>query len=244
VVLGPVNRFFARYAKRFFNTFGFDVVRLSNKPQTTWLGLRSQHFDTILDVGANTGQFARLATHWFPKAHLICFEPLPGPFLELQQWAESVNAQIDVHNLAIGAESGTVMMHQHSSSSPSSSLLASTDDQLERYPETREQCETPVELTTLDAAIKNNYGNLSGRTLVKMDVQGYEELVIAGATSVLSKAEACILEVIQDPMYEQQATFDSVYRKLTELGLRYAGNLDQQYAEDGRVVWLDAVFIR
>ena len=85
---------------------------------------------------------------------------------------------------------------------------------------------------------------MEGRTLVKMDVQGYEEQVIAGATSVLTHADACILEVIQDPMYEHQATFDGVYQQLTKLGLRYAGNLDQQYADDGRVIWLDAVFIR
>jgi hypothetical protein len=52
------------------------------------------------------------------------------------------------------------------------------------------------------------------------------------------------LEVCLDPLYEEQAKFLEIAQLLQEAKFRYAGNLDQVYGEDGRVVFLDAVFLR
>ena len=41
--------------------------------------LGQQDFDTIIDVGANKGKFTVYARRRWPKARLICFEPLPVP---------------------------------------------------------------------------------------------------------------------------------------------------------------------
>ncbi|MEL7364229.1 MAG: FkbM family methyltransferase, partial [Bacteroidota bacterium] len=38
------------------------------------LGLRPK---TVIDVGANIGQFARAAAETFPEARVVAFEPLP-----------------------------------------------------------------------------------------------------------------------------------------------------------------------
>lgn len=47
-----------------------------------------------------------------------------------------------------------------------------------------------------------------------------------------------------DPLYEGQADFFGLAGLLQKSGFRYAGNLDQAYGEDGRVVYFDAVFVR
>ena len=41
--------------------------------------LGREHFATVIDVGANKGQFAIDARQRWPQARLICFEPLPAP---------------------------------------------------------------------------------------------------------------------------------------------------------------------
>src|SRR2546421_11011514 len=55
-----------------------------------YLGLRQpwlqrRGFRTVVDIGANTGQFALPARAAFPRATLHCFEPLPDCFSQLQQ---------------------------------------------------------------------------------------------------------------------------------------------------------------
>ena len=44
------------------------------------LSPRERPFRTIMDVGSNTGQFAKKISKIFPKAKLFCFEPLPEPY--------------------------------------------------------------------------------------------------------------------------------------------------------------------
>jgi hypothetical protein len=41
--------------------------------------LGHDRFATVIDVGANKGQFAVYARTRWPSARLICFEPLPAP---------------------------------------------------------------------------------------------------------------------------------------------------------------------
>ena len=59
--------------------FGVDVVRQRNSPRHTWLALGERPFRTIIDIGANRGQFAMEARRRFPAATIHALEPLPGP---------------------------------------------------------------------------------------------------------------------------------------------------------------------
>ncbi len=80
--------------------------------------------------------------------------------------------------------------------------------------------------------------------LENRDVQGYENRVIKGGTETLQKARACILEVCLDQLYEKQATFEDIVILLFDLGFRYVGNLEQTYADDGHVIYVDSVFTK
>ena len=77
-----------KITKKLFNIVGADVIRLKNSPKHTLLGLRNLPINSIIDVGANKGQFAKYISAFFPKAHLYSFEPLPEPYEELNRWAE------------------------------------------------------------------------------------------------------------------------------------------------------------
>lgn len=144
--------------------------------------------------------------------------------------------------MAIGDEEGEIGMYAHVDFSPSSSLLATTDVCTKQYPFTRAQEEVLVKLTTLDTQLRATA--LKRDVLVKMDVQGYEDRVIRGGGEILAKAAACILEVSLDKLYDGQPDFKELVLLLDRLQYRYAGNLEQSYAEDGHVIYFDAVFIR
>lgn len=194
--------------------------------------------------GANEGQFARMASEFFPRAKLYCFEPLERPYRKLAAWAETQNGRVECFNLALGDHEGVVEMHLHEEHTPSSSLLAATAQCHELYPQTRAESMAKVRLATLDQALKDHLDHMPREIFLKLDVQGFEDRVLRGAGRVLAVCKAVLLEVCLDPLYEGQADFHGLTQLLHEAGFRYAGNFDQAYGEDGRVVYLDALFAR
>lgn len=235
---------FTSLIRRAANALGIDILRLHSSPSRTLLGLTQMNFGSVIDVGANEGQFARVVSDFFPKAELFCFEPLGDPFRKLSLWTATQNRQVECFNLALGDNEGEVEMHLHENHTPSSSLLAATEQNHRLYPQTRAERITRVRLTTLDQALRDHLETMRRDILLKLDVQGFEDRVLRGAERVLAECRACILEVCLDPLYEGQADFYGLTQLLSKAGFRYAGNLDQVYAGDGRVVYLDAVFVR
>jgi len=222
---------------------GLYVQRQSNNPTSNLLGLKTFGLRSVLDVGAHAGQFARFARRSFPGAALYCFEPLPAPFAQLSAWARTVS---DVHplNLALGDHEHSAKMFVHTQHSYSSSLLKSTELSSQLFPMTAAQQETTILVKRLDDVAPTLAPALSGPTLIKLDVQGFEGRVIRGGQETFKRAQACIAEVSLDTLYEQQSTFKEIFDALYALGFEYAGNFDQIYATDGHVIYLDAVFRR
>lgn len=223
---------------------GLDLLRIKNSPRLSLLGLKGRPFRTILDVGANIGQFARQMRQLFPAAQIHSFEPLPEAFAALDQWAATQNGKVSVYNLAIGNETSEIYMHLHKDHSPSSSILTTTELAHELYPFTSAKSQICVQQTTLDAVLGNQCDDFQPDLLIKLDVQGFEDRVIDGGSKVMAKASACILEVSLDTLYDGQAEFHKLVNQLHSLGLRYVGNLHQTYADDGHCIFLDAVFQR
>ncbi len=230
--------------KKIINNLGFEIVKLKNSPQHSFLGLKSLPIKTILDVGANQGQFAEWVIDKFPEAKLYCFEPLPNPYEKLEAWAKTQNDRVVPLNWAIGDEEGQVSMFYHTDHSTSSSLLPSTELIGELYPFTKEQKEVKVDLLTLDHAVEKIDGVFDDDIMIKLDVQGFEDRVIRGGTKIFKKAKICIIEVSLEELYEGQANFKDLSFMLYDLGFSYAGNLDQKYEGEGTCVSLDAVFIK
>ena len=54
-----------------FHRLGLDIIRIKNSPKQTLCGLRSLPIQTVIDVGANTGQFARQISQVFHKPTCI-----------------------------------------------------------------------------------------------------------------------------------------------------------------------------
>ncbi len=222
---------------------GFDIIHWKNSPSLSLLGLHKMKIRTIIDVGANTGQFAQSISQPFPSAKLYCFEPLPGPYSNLSEWADRQKGRVVAFNLALGDEEKEIDMFLHETHTPSSSILHTTKINDRQYPFTKKQSKICVRQTTLDSAFNSEDFELEPDILIKVDVQGYENRVIAGGRSTFTAASACILEICIDHLYEGQADFEELFLMLRDLNYQYAGNLSQVYGDDGHCVYIDALFI-
>src|SRR5208282_6233813 len=66
--------------------------------------------ETIVDIGANRGQFALCARRLFPKARIFSFEPQQIPAAVYRR-VFNKDADARLFNVAIASESGTASMH-------------------------------------------------------------------------------------------------------------------------------------
>lgn len=222
---------------------GFHVVRNYQNPAHTLMGLPHDSFGTVLDVGANSGQFARAMYRRFPKATFHCFEPTPAAFLELAAWAGRQKRVNAVH-IALGDKADTVEMNLHTQHTTSSSLLPTSEHCKELYPFTTAQTRVSVEMKRLDDYVLGLSSPLVPGVLLKIDVQGFELKVLYGAVQVLSQTNACIIEVSLDELYLGQARFEQIVAFMDANDFRYAGNFNQAFGADGHVISLDALFMR
>ena len=225
------------------NRRGFQIVPISQHPATNFMNLRSLGIDTVLDIGANAGQFATRIHEVLPRATVHSFEPLPGVFPLLEETFRREGIPGKCHPFALGNENKTEVMHLHVDHSPSSSILPTTEHHRgfdQRTVETREET---IEIRRLDDILPSLALPAGSRTLIKMDVQGFEKNVILGGMVTFGRAKAVLSEISLDPLYVGQPSFDELHGIFTGLGFRYAGNYDQWQQDDGRIVCVDALYL-
>lgn len=236
---------FQHTLKMALRQLGFDVRRMKNVPAETFLGLGKLPIDCILDVGANVGQFARYARQTFPASTIHCFEPLPSAAAKLRaRAAANHDAKLNVYEVALGDSVGVAELIEHLDHPSSSSFLKNTARADEMFPQTTRQTTRRVQVETLDRWIAREGVILGPRTLLKLDVQGYESQVLRGGPLALQRVGICMVEVTPIPLYEHQSTFVDIVNLLAEGGLHYLGNLEQYHDDTGLPVYMDALFAR
>jgi FkbM family methyltransferase len=217
---------------------GGDVHTYLALRQKWWLrrGIR-----TVVDVGANVGQFAEASRRAFPQAIMYCFEPLPDCFAKLSRRFGGARGVV-LHNMALADRPGTSMMVR-SSFSPSSSLRDMDPTHVREFPWTAGGDQLAVRVSTLDEALREV--QLAPPLLVKIDVQGTEDLVITGGRATLAQAALVIIETSFERLYRGQPLFHDIYHLMCSEGFEYQGNLGQLISpQDGRVLQADSVFVR
>lgn len=124
--------------------------------------------DVFLDVGANVGSYTLLASS--SGANVVAVEPVPSTFNHLQMNVLLNRFQSNVRLMNIGLADRVGELRFTNSLDTMNHVLA--DGELGPY------VSVPVE--TVD-----NVVGFSPPTLIKIDVEGYETAVLAGATATL-----------------------------------------------------------
>jgi FkbM family methyltransferase len=210
-----------------------------NRPEVSRDWLRGLHIRTVLDIGANIGQFAMEIRDILPEAFIYSFEPLRDAHASLVSEMRG-DSKFKAFNFALGNQDSRAVIHR-SSSTDSSSLLPMLDRHKEAWPYTAGSTTEDIEIRRLDSL------NLTGEAelLVKIDVQGFEDRVIAGGQDTISRAAYIITEVSFQMLYDGQPLFDDIYQILKGMGFDYGGSWGQlPDPRDGRPLQADAIFIK
>ncbi len=217
---------------------GLGGYKLARYDEFRWL--RELDILTVLDIGANVGQFARFAREIFPAAAIYSFEPLPDSYRELVENAKRLG-NCRAFNVALGDENGEALINE-SAFSPSSSFLKMLDSHRKIYPHTTRIRSQGVQMRRLDDMTDEL--SLREDILVKLDVQGYEGKVIAGGRKVIGGSRIVIVETSFLELYEGEPLFRGISNLLDGMGFDFAGLLEQSRAPDGRPLQADAVFLK
>lgn len=225
--------------RKLVRRFGVDIHRIRKAPEPIEY-LKTLGIRTVIDVGANIGQFAQEIRGLLPDAMIYSFEPLRDCYEQLQQTMRT-DARFKAFNAALGAEAGEASIHR-SSYSPSSSLLAMADLHKKLFPHTSGDRPESIAVKRMDEVFKDI--PLESKLLVKMDVQGYEDRVIEGGRETLAKAGAILLEASFVRLYEGQPLFADIFKLLEGLGFSYHGAMHQKQVKSGEILFEDALFLR
>lgn len=198
--------------------------------------------DLVLDVGANAGYTGLEFRRRGYRGRIVSFEPQAEAFLQLEQAARG-DALWECLRLALGEAEGTLPM-QISGFSPSSSLLAVAGKHLEVWPHSATVRTEDVPVTRLDI-LADPLGLKDHKTLLKIDVQGYESWVLSGAADSLPHVRAAYVELLFSPLYKGQSKYYEVMAALEAAGLRFVGLFDVfPDPQTGYALYGDGLFVR
>jgi len=196
-------------------------------------------FKTIIDIGANTGPFSFAARVFLPDAFIYSFEPLPECFEQLLKNLAPFG-NFTAFQTAIGDQNGQIEIWK-SDFSESSSILRMGELHKRTFPHTANTHVVHVPISRLDNYLGKM--NLIPPILLKIDVQGYEEMVIRGAAKTLEKIDWVMTEMSFQSLYVGQPLFNEIYQSLISRGYKFAGNLEALYSPlDGSILQSDGIF--
>jgi FkbM family methyltransferase len=202
--------------------------------------LRTLRCRTVVDVGANIGQFSLATRVCIPGARILAFEPLGKPAEKFERLFQE-DDQVALHRAGIAPRRERTRMHV-SARIDSSSLLPSTETQTAVFPGTAQTGTEEVEVGPLSAFIKP--ADLVGPCLLKLDVQGFELKALQGCSDLLSMFEYVYVEASFVELYEGQALADEVLMFLRDFGFALHGVHNMIYDRAGHAVQGDMLLNR
>jgi len=202
--------------------------------------LRKLTCQTVVDVGANRGQFALAARHYFPNAAIFSFEPRTEPAVTFRQ-IFALDKAVTLHNAAIGPETDQRAMHV-SGRDDSSSLLPISSLQEEIFPGTSEVESVDVRVAPLDTFVGDS--DIVAPAILKLDVQGFELDALQGCESLLSRFEWVYCECSFVELYTGQKLAADVIDWLSRKGFQVNGVYNPFYDREGRAIQADFLFRR
>jgi len=235
-----------RLVRKAIRRVGWELTRF--RPESSeWARLKtmlSAHgVDTVLDVGANTGQYAKNLRDAGFKGKIVSFEPTSEAHARLCRAARHDPLWTVAERTAVGDVDGQTQI-QVAGNSVSSSLLPMLASHRAADPNSGYLTAEDVPIATLDS-IAPRFLKGDELIFVKIDVQGYEKKVLAGAPTLLGRTVGLQLELSFMPLYEGETLFQPVVEYLGARDFELWG-LTPGFVNksNGRLLQADAVFFR
>ena len=230
--------------KRSINALlGFDIKKYPTPELDRRIKLiQNFKIDVILDIGANIGQYGGEMRNLGFKGEIISFEPMKKAFEKLEKNASNDN-NWKVFNWSIGEKDGQTTINV-AKNSVSSSLLENLPQLTESAPEAAFLEKETIEIRKLDSIFKD-LGLENKNIYLKIDTQGYEEMVLLGAKNSLALVSGIQIEMSFIPSYKGSITFDQMKNKLNDLGFHLVALENGFYdKKTGKQLEIDGIFFK
>jgi FkbM family methyltransferase len=200
--------------------------------------LQGLGLDTVVDIGANRGQFALCIRRLYPLAQIFSFEPLANPArVYMRNFGSDPRAHF--FNKAIAPMAGSSSMHV-SRWDVSSSLLPFAQAQHDNFLFTEESAQEIVGTSRLSDCLDAT--SIAGCALLKLDVQGFELRALEGCGELLSRFRYVYVEASFVELYVGQALATDVLRYLLDRGFRLMCVANLSYGRAERPIQADFLF--
>jgi FkbM family methyltransferase len=210
---------FKRFVRKSIRSAGWDIKRfdpLCSEASQLVRQLAVHQIDVVLDVGANTGQFAeRLRDAGFP-GRIVSFEPSTAAHLTVRKHAARDANWTIAPRMALGDYDGAITLNL-AGNSASSSVLPMLSAHVTAAPESRYVGSETVDLRTLDS-VGGEFVTKAERVFLKLDVQGFEFKVLQGAGQFLSRVAGIQIELSLVPLYDGEHLFHPMLQDLEARG--------------------------
>jgi FkbM family methyltransferase len=235
-----------RLVRSLFLRAGLDLHRLtpaSDPYVQLHYALKANGIDLVLDVGANTGQFASSLLAVGYNGRIVSFEPLSLAHARLSAAAKGVSTWIVHERSAIGDRDGETEINV-AGNSVSSSVLAMTDKHATAAPGSAYVGRESVQMVRLDT-VARTYLRDAARPFLKIDTQGFEWQVLEGARETLPSIRGILCEMSLVPLYSGQRLWKDVLAKIEGDGFSlWALQKGFTDPKDGRTLQMDGIFFR
>ena len=238
---GPVGRLFRRMLRK----AGRDLVpytRESHPLARRMHLLATARVDLVLDVGANAGQYGRSLRDAGYRGRIVSFEPMREAYAKLERETKG-DPFWETRNFALGDFDGIAEINV-SANSYSSSILEILPRHLQSAPVSRHAGRESISVHKVDTVI-DTISVGSEAIFLKVDTQGYEKRVLAGASVSLNRIVGAQLELSLVPLYQGDALLGEMLKLMEDCGFVLM-SLEPEFfdPETAQLLQVDGVFFR
>ncbi len=193
---------------------------------------------TIVDVGANVGQFALISRITQPGAIVHSFEPIKSVADKFHS-VLGHDDHVKLHTTALGSNAGEAEINI-SARADSSSLLKNAK-QADVFPGTHTIRTEKIHVSRLSDVLSRD--EIVEPALLKIDVQGFEGEVLKGCEDMLDRFEWIYCEMSFMDLYEGQPLARDLLPWLADRRFSIASvETDELMVRNGRAVQADFLF--
>jgi FkbM family methyltransferase len=236
-----------KFLQRLIRRLGWEIRPITSaniEQQVVKELLKLARVNTVLDVGANSGQWGDLLFETGYSGRLISFEAVPAVHAVLLAHAKMSGKSWDIAPCAaLGGEPGQ-MQFNLSANTLSSSALQMRGRHVAAAPDSVYIAKQMVSVERLDH-LAAPFMRSDSRLMLKIDTQGYELEVLRGATGLLERVDCMQVELSLVGLYEGAPSYLEMLTYIKSLGFEIFNFVPVfKDRRSGQVLQVDGFFFR
>lgn len=188
--------------------------------------LEKMGVNVILDVGAHFGEFYEEVRRSGYKNRVISIEPTLSSF-EILKKIKSNDQSFKSLNIALGEETGELIINEYEESSMNSILDVDRDS---TYILSPKKGSSKIGCMTLDELIQSE--SLENEVIfIKLDVQGFELKILKGLNKYLESVSAMQVEISINPVYRDASNLPEFIEWLEKNNFKIVSIVTERFHE-------------